>query len=93
MVGCEHRSPTSTLSQNGSGDSCWKSAVQTVLLEETGVPTVLVAPGALNTQSLKNMFIATFRGVHTTRFHILQREWVCIDHQAPSTAGVHAIGW
>ena len=67
--------------------------MQKVLLEETGVSEVLVARLERCHSNLNNIFVATLSGVHRTCFHILQRQWVCIDRQAPSIAGAHAIGW
>ena len=56
------------------------------LLKQLAFERCWLRAGSVDTQSLKNMFIATFRGVNTTRFHILKRQWVRIDRQAPSNA-------
>ena len=42
-------------------------------LKKLALPRFWLRAWSADTQSLKNMFIATFRGIHTTRFHILQR--------------------
>ena len=52
------------------------------LLKKLSFPRSWLRAWSADTQSLNDMFIATFRGFHTTRFHTLQRQ---------STAKLHTL--